>query len=368
MFVGLREIRAAKGRFTLMGAVVGLITLLLVMLTGLTAGLGAQNTAGLAALNPTGYVFGTAETHEAPEELRFVESSVTTQDQQAWATTDGVDDAVPVGMTQTLLTAESSGSVAVWGIPEGSGLVERTASSALDGATEPSGKGVVVSESVAQEQHLQVGDAVTIGPVDLTVEGIVDDQWYSHSAIVWVTTASWQAITHADDDVVGTVLAVLGAEDPTTWARTADSSATVVTGVSEAFQALPAYSSEAGSLTMMQGFLYAISALVIVSFVTVWTIQRTRDLAILRALGASTGYLLKDSLGQAAVILAIGVIAGAGLGAGLGAFAATAVPVSLSTLTVVGPAVGIWLLGVAGSAVAVRRVTQVDPQLALGGN
>lgn len=368
MFVGLREIRAAKGRFTLMGAVVGMITLLLVMLTGLTGGLGAQNTAGLNALDPQRYVFGNALDDTAPEDPTFAESSVTATDQSAWAATTGVDEAIPVGMTQTLVTGESSGSVAVWGIPEGSGLVEHTASPALAGVTEPGDDGAVVPESIAEELALTVGDEVTIGPLELTVTGIVEDQWYSHSAIVWVTTDSWQAIAHAGGDVVGTVLAVFGQEDTAAWAATAETTATVSTGVSEAFQALPAYSSESGSLTMMQGFLYAISALVIVSFVTVWTIQRTRDLAVLRALGASGGYLMKDSLGQAAVILAIGVTAGAGLGAGLGALASAAVPVSLSVLTVIGPAVGIWVLGILGSALAVRRVANVDPLLALGGN
>ena len=367
MFVGLREIRSAKGRFTLMGSVVGMITLLLVMLTGLTVGLGAQNTAGLSALNPTRYVFGSA-TDETPEELTFVESSITSQDHQSWATTEGVNQAVPVGMSQTLLTAESSNSVAIWGIPEGSGLVERTASPAREGASEPSTNGAVISESIAEDQHLQVGDTVTIGPLDVAVEGIVEDQWYAHSPIVWVTTESWQAITHANDDVVGNVLAVFGAEHAAAWNATAQQTATVTTGVSEAFQALPAYSSESGSLTMMQGFLYAISALVIVSFVTVWTIQRTRDLAVLRALGASSGYLMKDSLGQAAVILGLGIIVGAGLGAGLGSLAALAVPVSLSALIIVGPAAGIWILGVLGSALAVRRAARVDPLLALGGN
>ncbi|GAA2027081.1 ABC transporter permease [Yaniella flava] len=368
MFVGLREIGAAKGRFTLMGAVVAMITLLLVMLTGLTGGLGAQNTSALEDLDPQQYVFGNALNDDAPEEPSFAESSVTEADQHAWADTDGVDNAVPVGMTQTLLTGESSGSVAVWGIPEGSGLVEDTASEALSGTTEPDADGVVVSESIAEEQALQVGDDVTIGPVELAVQGVVEDQWYSHSGVVWVTTESWQGISHAQQDVIGTVLAVFGDENADAWDDAAQSTGTVNTGVSESFQALPAYSSENGSLTMMQGFLYAISALVIVSFVTVWTIQRTRDLAVLRALGAATGYLLKDSLGQAAVILAIGVVAGAGVGAGLGALAAGAVPVSLSALTVVGPAVGIWVLGVLGSALAVRRVSKVDPLLALGGN
>lgn len=42
MFLGIRDITHAWGRFTLIGTVVGLITLLLVMLTGLTGGLGAQ--------------------------------------------------------------------------------------------------------------------------------------------------------------------------------------------------------------------------------------------------------------------------------------------------------------------------------------
>lgn len=369
MFVGLREIRAANGRFTLMSAVVGMITLLLVMLTGLTAGLGAQNTAGLEAVDPERYVFGATSSNEAPEDLSFVESFVTSQDQQAWQATSGVTQTVPIGMSQTLLTAEhASGSVAVWGIPEASGLVEHTASAALQGETEPTSNGVIVSASVAEDQFLEVGDAVTIGPREMTVQGVVADQWYSHSGIVWVTTDSWQAITHADDDVVGSVLAVFGSADQAAWDATAQATKTSAASISESFQALPAYSSESGSLTMMQGFLYAISALVIVSFVTVWTMQRTRDLAVLRALGASSGYLLKDSLGQAAIILAIGVIAGAGLGAALGALAATAVPVSLSALTIVGPAIGIWALGVLGSAIAVRNVSKVDPLLALGGN
>lgn len=101
MFVGLREIRAANGRFTLMSAVVGMITLLLVMLTGLTAGLGAQNTAGLEAVDPERYVFGATSSDETPEDLSFVESFVTSQDQQAWQATSGVTQTVPIGMSQT---------------------------------------------------------------------------------------------------------------------------------------------------------------------------------------------------------------------------------------------------------------------------
>ena len=50
MYLALRDLRFAKGRFALMGGVVALITLLLVLLSGLTAGLGNQSTSAIAAL------------------------------------------------------------------------------------------------------------------------------------------------------------------------------------------------------------------------------------------------------------------------------------------------------------------------------
>ena len=58
MFLAIRDIRFAKGRFALMGGVVALITLLLVMLSGLTAGLGNQSTSAIAALPVQQIVFG----------------------------------------------------------------------------------------------------------------------------------------------------------------------------------------------------------------------------------------------------------------------------------------------------------------------
>ncbi|MFD7949452.1 ABC transporter permease, partial [Streptomyces sp. NPDC059744] len=43
MFVAWRDLKFAKGRFALMGTVIVLITLLVGLLSGLTAGLGQQN-------------------------------------------------------------------------------------------------------------------------------------------------------------------------------------------------------------------------------------------------------------------------------------------------------------------------------------
>ncbi|GAB3648163.1 ABC transporter permease [Corynebacterium nasicanis] len=327
MFLGIRDILHARGRFTLIGAVVGLITLLLIMLTGLTGGLGAQNTSALRSLDPDRVVF----TSQRPS---FTDSQVTEADVAAWAAVPGVARVRPLGALQTRLEAGSTQAVAVLGLP---GI----------------GPGAVLSASLIDAPP----PSVSLGGEVVPVAGTVPDEYYSHSPVVWVDTATWQDI--ARTEAVGSVLLVDG-EPPS------DAPDMTVTTLRGSFEGLASHQSEQGSLRTMQGFLYGISALVIVSFLTVWTIQRTRDLAILRALGATPGYLLRDALGQAALILAVGVGAGALAGWGLGTLAGQAVPFLLTPLTIVGPALGIWVLGLLGSLLATRRVAQIDPLIALG--
>lgn len=130
--------------------------------------------------------------------------------------------------------------------------------------------------------------------------------------------------------------------------------------------AIGSYSAENGSLQLMRGFLFAISVLVIGAFFTVWTIQRSGDIAVLKALGASTRYLLRDALGQAVVLLTAGTAIGAALAAAAGAVAAGTVPFVLDAGTVLFPAIVMIALGALGAALSIRRITSVDPLTALG--
>jgi putative ABC transport system permease protein len=119
------------------------------------------------------------------------------------------------------------------------------------------------------------------------------------------------------------------------------------------------------TLSTIQVFLYAISALVVGAFFTVWTIQRKHEISVLRAIGASTGYLLRDGLAQGAILLAgftaLGVAAGLGLGAAMPdamPFALEAAPIALATALTIG-------LGLIGAAVAVVRISRQPPQALL---
>ncbi|PWF80171.1 ABC transporter permease [Kocuria rosea] len=364
MYLSLRDITFARGRFALIGAVVALITLLLVLLTGLTNGLGHQNISALERLGAQRFVFSApADDSGQPT---FTESQITGDQFQGWQDAVGDTDVERIGLTQTRAQAgpnTGATSVAVLGLEAGTALAPDLR--ALDGATHPGPGEAVLSQSVAENLGAAVGDTIELSTTALTVTGITQDEYYSHIPVVWAAMADYPDIAHLDQDVEATTLA-LTADTPA--ANAGAGTGTVTTDTRGAFAALPAYQSERGSLLMMQGFLYGISALVVVSFLTVWTIQRTRDIAVLRALGASRAYLVRDSLGQAAVVLLAGVLAGGLVGAGIGAAASTVVPFTLSPTTALLPALGVFALGVAGSLLAVRRVSSIDPLLALGGN
>jgi len=89
------------------------------------------------------------------------------------------------------------------------------------------------------------------------------------------------------------------------------------------------------------------------------------DVAVLRALGASTRYLLRDAIGQAGVVLGVGVGLGTALAAGAGLLAAQVMPVVVDLSTTLVPAVVLVLLGGLGAVLAVTRVARVDPHAAL---
>lgn len=87
MFVALRDLRFARGRFALMGAVVTLITTLVVFLYGLTGGLASAASSTIAGLPAGRIVFG-APVGAAPT-VSFSASSISPEQQAGWTGTPG---------------------------------------------------------------------------------------------------------------------------------------------------------------------------------------------------------------------------------------------------------------------------------------
>ncbi len=104
------------------------------------------------------------------------------------------------------------------------------------------------------------------------------------------------------------------------------------------------------------------------AFFTVWTMQRRGDVAILKALGATNGALVRDALGQALVVLVAGTLVGSAVVIVAGLAISGSLPFLLSPWTTLAPAVLLIAVGLVGAAFALRTVTTSDPLTALGSN
>lgn len=362
MFVAWRELRFARGRFVLIGAVVALITLLVGFLSGLTGGLAAQNISAVLQLPGSHLVL------QQPEQgsPSFSTSSLDQQIVTDWQQAAGVDEVTAVGIAQSRALAGTSGDptgVALFGLPNSSTSAQ--ANSLLALAPQQHDE-IGLSAGAAKELGVAVGDTVTIIGQSFKVASIGEDLWYSHTPVVAMTFDAWsESSVRIGGSGEATVLAVTGNPD---WEAVSAATGTSAKSVLASLTALEAFKSEIGSLGLMIGMLFGISALVIGAFFTVWTMQRAGDIAVLKALGSTTGSLVRDSLGQALVVLVIGITVGLGAVLGLGALAGQALPFVVSPLTTLAPAIVMALLGLAGAAFALRSVTKADPLTALGSN
>lgn len=364
MFVAWREIRFARGRFATIAVVVGLITVLVGFLSGLTGGLAGQNVSAVLSWPADRIVFASTggSGGSGTGEPTFADSSVDQAQQAAWAATPGITSVHPVGISQLRATAAdgTSTAVAVLGVDAG-----WLPSSPTVGGT------VTVSAPAARALGVAAGGTVELAGRSFTVAAVDGDEWYSHTPVVQALRADWAALATATGGTpaAGTVLAVTGSPTGTDWAAVDAATGTTSAGPLGSLTAIPAFRSEIGSLAMIVGLLFGISALVVGAFFTVWATQRRPDVAVLKALGASTGTLVRDTVGQALVVLVVGVGLGLALVTGAGfALQGTSLPFLLIPFTTVLPGVALILVGLVGAGFALRAVLTADPLTALGSN
>ena len=354
MFVAWRDLVVAKGRFALIGVVVTLITVLVTFLSGLTGGLVEQNISALTSLDTDRIVFAVPQREAAT----YADSAITEKQATTWADQAGVTEVDPLGISTTKITAAGrQQTVTLFGGGPGT-----------DQVGVPSPGHVVLSADTADALGVGVGGQVRVGETDLGVDSIAGHSWYSHMPVVNLDLGDWQDVASRPGEPApyATVLAVTaGGAD---YAAADHDAGTSSQGVLVSLSALGSFKSEIGSLLLMVAMLFGISALVVGAFFTVWSIQRQPDVAVLKALGATNRMLTFDALGQAAIVLLVGVTTGIGVTALLGTLAGAALPFIISPLTTLLPGLIMTMLGLAGAGVAIRSITHIDPLTALGSN
>lgn len=362
MFLALRDLRVARGRFVLVGVVIGLVALLTTVLSGLANGLVDDGISGLRALPLTHLAL------QDGAESSFSRSTLTDKNLDPWkelaAKSGGDVEVSPLGVS--FFNAKRANGdtidIALFGVEPGTFLTPRSdAQAALNGTP-----GLVLSHEFESE-GVKVGDELTIVGVDTTlpVLGFTYAGSYGHVDIAFSSFATWQSLVYGDNARGRFSAIAVRTEGDASFAAVDKAAATEVETKEASYAGSPGFSAESATMTLIRGFLLVISALIVGAFFTVWTIQRTRQIGLLKALGASNGYVLRDALGQLAIVLVSAVLVGAAIALGVGALVPEEVPFSLEATPIVTSVLALVLLGMAGSLVAVRRITSVDPIVAL---
>lgn len=377
MFIALRDLAYARGRFMLMGFVIVLVAYLMTFLSGLSAGLISNNVSGLMVLPVTHIAFQYDDTPT------FRGSLIERAMWEGWAKKPGVRKAEPLGHTTFNGRDQDDKPLefVLWGVRPGSFLEPPVAKGEKLGRLD---NGVIISSLMAK-RGVKIGDHITLDRVltELEVVGITaDERNYEHAPIVYAPLAKWQEATYGPPggappgeklpDVVFDYASAIALDlDPTVDIKAIDDElGTVTLTLQASYGTSPAYQVEVFTVAAIQAFLVVTSVVLIGAFFLIWTIQRTSEIGLVKALGGSNAYLLKDSLGQAVILMLAGIVVGVALGWATGLVFQASVnagfPFHLEPGTVAVSSLLLLVSGVLGGAVSIRLITRVDPIIALG--
>lgn len=366
MKLALRELRRRPGRFAVATGALAIITVLLLLLGGLTDGLFLGSTGAIRAQDADVFVYS-ADSRDSflrsriPPELRAEVQAVT-----------GVEAVGGLGIA--LLGARVPGEteladVAVVGyeLPP-------------EGVPEPPPPGQAWADERLRASGVDRGDTLLVGPAEVPVEviGFVDDTNYLLQGALWVEPSTWREIQNSSrpDATIGDgifqALVVQGADGVKGAQALADLIDTETGGATssltkdQAVFSLPGTRSQNSTFNAIIGVTFFVAGLVVALFFALLTIERTGLYGVLKAMGASSWQLFVGLVVQAVAVALVAYTIGGVITLALAAVIPPGIPVLFETSRAVSIAVGLVATAVIGGAISLRRIVRIDPASAIG--
>ncbi|MCW3792868.1 ABC transporter permease [Paenibacillus sp. LS1] len=372
MYLAIREMRYAKGRYALIATIMVLVSFLVLFVTGLAQGLAYDNAASVKNMAATHFVLEQDSNH------RFTRSQVDQDQLNQARSVVGKENAEPLGVKMTTVSPTGDTKkidVTLFMVnPEGWLAPTVTEGSPITDQT----NGQVVVDHKLSESGVTIGTVLVdqASGTEWTVGGFVQNESFSHSPVVFLNEQEWltfqggsrtsqgSADTNANAPVYNAI-AIKGAGEQVDGLNAAMPNTEIITK-SDAVSAIPGYKEEQGSLLMMIAFLYVISAFVLAVFFYVITIQKTSQFGILKAIGTRNGYLA-GSVSLQVLVLSIGSLVISVLLVRLfESILPASMPFQLGLSTLALTCVLFILMSVAGSLFSVWKVTKIDALDAIG--
>lgn len=353
----------AKLRFLLLSLAIGLLVFLILFQQALFGGLVKSFIGAVENQNAPVLVFSDQARKNVEASLIFPGL------EELIAAVEGVESTSPIGQnTFTVDAGEDAQDAAIFGYILG-GLGEPT--SLIDGRL-PEGPGEGVSSFSGENSGFEIGATVTVlgdQPTDITIVGVAEDAQWSVQATVFTSYDTYVSARQAGDpggQVLPSLIAVQPTEgtDPIALAVsiTEQVAGTEALTRQQAIDGNPGVQGVNSSFNIILALAFMVVVLVVGFFFLILTVQKSKSLTLLRAIGAPRRYLVQNLLGQIVIVMGAGIAFGVLLTLLVGAATAGgAIDVSLDPASVIPTIVLLTVLAMIGGVASVRRVLKIDP-------
>ncbi|HAT54914.1 MAG TPA: ABC transporter permease [Lactobacillus sp.] len=353
MYLGLKEMRYEKLRFSLLTGVMILIALVVFVLAGLADGLSQGNRQAIDQWQAK-YVYLNKDAN------KNISASQLTTD--AKKDVKGTDVAAVSTDSTVLRKRGNNTKIDVSAI--GTESKAFTMPKIIHGHAITGSNQIIISQNL-RDQGIKVGDQIRLG---------------SNTTLLKVV-GSYQASTYSIAPTLytslGTIANLKAAGMPVTKPLSINAIVTKtshLTGtkhnlqrlpINDFIQNLPGYSAEQTTLNTMIYFLFAMSLAIIGIFMYVLTLQKSSLFGVLKVEGIGTRHILASVVTQAAVMSVISVAIGLLVTIGIGSIAPSGMPFALNYPQLGIYAISLILASILGSLLSWRTIAKINPVTAI---
>ena len=354
MFLAINEMKHSKLRYALVIGVVFLIAYLVFFLTGLAYGLAQENRTAVDKWQADRILLS----DEANGKLNM--SMLTMDDYESVKAEDKAALAQFPGIVYQKGKKNQQINVSFFGIEAD----EFLAPNLVKGRMFKNTGEVVVNDSLAKEDGLQVGDQLKVAGSKQTLKivGFTDEAMYNVAPVVYMSLADFQEIrfNQALPKEAQKINAIVLREKPKQVANHLEE-----IKISDFIDDLPGYRAQNLTFAFMIGFLIVIAAIVIGIFIYILTMQKQAIFGVMKAQGISNFFIARSVFVQTAILAFVGIVLGLALTYLSSLVLPAAVPFAIFWGLYLAVSVGMWVIAILSAVFSVSTVVKIDPLKAI---
>ena len=353
MFLAWKEIKYNKGRFSLIIALIVLISYLVYFLSALAYGLASSYTNGIDKIEADRLLLSNDSNNNVMMSMlsddAFIDLEVDGEKAKL-----GLFPAIIVKHENGTNNLDSKEEVFVFGIEELNFFIP--------GNTITLNPGEVILDSSIKKLGYEVGDEINITGTNIKwlIKGFVAKSTYQTAPIMYVMLDDWQEYRfgNTNTDLYNSIWV----KGEVTSSLNELESLTIKSYIST----LPGYTAQVLTFSLMIGFLILITAFVLGIFIYVLTIQKAGIFGVMKAQGISSSYIGSSVINQTMILVIFGSMAGLVLTTLSGWLLGSIVPFANNILFYVGITLAFIIVSLLGALFSYRTVVKIDPVKAIG--